>query len=139
MVRGDVFLACARRFTFRNHISKASYYNKPVNEVTKGELKRFLLGKVSSGLAISTVIHIKNVLGGIFKEAIDDEVIDRNPSHSITIGSKKAEQSRKPNIEPLTIDEVNLLLDTCQEHKPDEYPLLLLLISSVNIVSLNVS
>lgn len=84
MVRGDVFLAYAKRFTVRKHISKARYYNKPVNEVTKGEPKHFLLGKLSSGLAVSNVIHIKNVLGGIFKEAIDDELIDRNPSHIVS-------------------------------------------------------
>jgi len=84
MVRGDVFLANARRFTVRKDISKARYYNKPVNEVTKGEPKRFMLGQLSSGLAVSNVIHIKNVLRGIFKEAIDDEVIDRNPSHIVS-------------------------------------------------------
>jgi integrase len=58
----------------RKHISKASFYNYPVDEITKGQVKRFLRSKFAKGLAHSTVTHIKNALGGIFNEALDDEV-----------------------------------------------------------------
>ena len=59
----------------RKHIAKASFYNYPVDEITKGQVKRFLRAKFAKGLAHSTVTHIKNALGGIFNEALDDEVM----------------------------------------------------------------
>jgi integrase len=113
----------------RKHISKAPFYNSPVNKVTKGHLKRFLRGKLSSGLAHSTVVHQKNVLGGIFSEALDDEVISTNPSHGIKFGTKK-DDSRKPKITPLEIDEVNVLLDTFNKKNPLYHSLVLLLVST---------
>lgn len=113
----------------RNHIAKSSFYNQPVNKVTKGQVKRFLRSKLSAGKAVSTVTHIKNALGGIFNEAVDDEVIQTNPTHGIKLGSKK-DDSRKPQIEPLEVDEVNLLLTTFQKKKPLYHPLVLLLVSS---------
>lgn len=113
----------------RKHIAKASFYNYPVDEITKGQVKRFLRAKFARGLAHSTVTHIKNALGGIFNEALDDEVIQANPAHGIKLGSKK-EDTRKPKIEPLEVDEVSMLMTIFQKERPLYYPLVLLLVSS---------
>jgi len=113
----------------KKHLAVAPFYNSPVNEIKKGDLKRYLRSKLQKGLAVSTVTHIKNAIGGVFNEAIDDEVIDVNPVHGIRLGSRK-DESRKPKIEPLEVDEVSLLLSTCQEKSPKQYPLVLLLIMS---------
>lgn len=116
----------------RNHIRKAPFYAKPVDTVTAGHIKRFLQGKVTAGLSISTVTHIKNVLGGLFQEAIDDEVIKTNPAH-VKWRSKqqvKRDNARKPKITPLEIDEANSLLNTFMEKQPKHYPLVLLLVNT---------
>lgn len=113
----------------RTHISKASFYKTTVSSVTKGQIKRFLRSKLSAGLSHSTVTHIKNALGKIFAEAMDDEVIKNNPVHGIKLGSKKND-SRKPKITPLEVDEVNTLLNTFKTEKPHYYPLVLLLVNT---------
>ena len=79
----------------RKHIKAASFYSKPVDKVTKGTIKRFLRTKLATGLSVSTVTHIKNVLGGLFQEAIDDEVITSNPAH---VKWRSKQQTKKDNI-----------------------------------------
>jgi integrase len=111
------------------HVSKAAFYNVPVSNVTRGEIKRFLRAKLSSGLAVSTVTHQKNVIGGIFNEAMDDDVITVNPAHGINLGRKK-DISRKPKIMPFEVEEVNLLLDVFRNKEPRHHPLVLLLVST---------
>ncbi len=116
-------------FIIGKHLKPAPFYNKPVDEITKGQIKRFLRAKLTGGLALSTVTHIKNALGGVLNEAVDDEVIQVNPSHGIKLGTKDGD-SRKPKIEPLEIEEVNRLLSACQETKPHHKPLLMVLITA---------
>jgi len=111
-----------------NYIKKAPFAKKPVDEVTRGEIKRFLRSKRKK-LSHSTVTHIKNVIGGIFNEALDDEIITANPAHNIKLGSKK-DDSRKPKALPLEIKEVNALLKKTKELHPKFYPFLLLLVST---------
>jgi integrase len=120
------------RSIVRRHVKRASFYKHPVSNVTPGQVKRFLRSKLSAGLAISTVIHIKNVLGGVFQEAIDDEVIKANPAH-VKWRSKqqsKKDNARKPKITPLEVVEVNTLLSTFKKECLAHYPLVLLLVNT---------
>ena len=66
-------------------------------------------------------------LGGIFNIALDDEVIQTNPAHALgkIFGKKKLESIVK--IDPLTSEDLSLLLHTFQEHFPKHYLLALTL------------
>jgi hypothetical protein len=46
-----------------------------IDEINNGTIKNFLFSKVSEGLSASTIGHIKNVISGVFTNAVDDELI----------------------------------------------------------------
>jgi len=68
---------------------------------------------------------MKNVIAGTLNLAVDDEVIAANPAHRL--GKIFRAKSPRPEIDPLTRQEVALLLETFKKHYPREYPLALLL------------
>ena len=98
-----------------------------------------VFSKVNAGKAGSTVSHIKNVVSGIFNQAVDDDLIPANPA--LNLGTKfmkkinDAIESRKVSNgdegkgepDPLTQKELKLLLDKVQKHYSEHYPLFLLL------------
>jgi len=96
-----------------------------ITDITRGMVKEFLLKKTNEGYAASTVTHIKNVISGVLNMAVDDEVIPANPAHSL--GKIIKVKDRKESMDPLTMDELRLLLDTVQEHYSEHYPLFMLL------------
>lgn len=96
-----------------------------VTEITKGQIKDFLFDRLNQGYAVSTVNQMKNVIAGIFNKAVDDEIIPANPAHmlrGIFNGRKQ-----KESIDPLSRDELSLLLNAVQEHFSEHYTLFLLL------------
>ncbi len=97
----------------------------PVNEINRMMVKKFLLKKINSGLAPSTVTHFKNAIGGILNLAVDDEVIPTNPAHKLGKVIKSRDLQLKSD--PLTRDELSLLLETFRTHFPQHYPLVLTL------------
>jgi len=64
-------------------------------------------------------------MASILSQAVEDEVIVANPAHNIRNVIKLADSSEEVN--PLTRQELTLLLDTVQEHFSEHYPLFLLL------------
>ena len=51
-----------------------------IKDVKRGYIKDFLLEKVNSGYAKSTVSHMKDVISGVLNKAMDDEIIVANPT-----------------------------------------------------------
>ena len=96
-----------------------------VTEISRGKVKDFLLEKINNSYAASTVTHIKNVISGVLNKALDDEVIQANPAHRL--GKIFKVRDRKETIDPLTYEELRLLLDAVQKHYPEHYALFLLL------------
>ncbi|MBC8392187.1 MAG: hypothetical protein H8E17_06455, partial [Deltaproteobacteria bacterium] len=88
-----------------------------ITDITRGKVKDFLLDKINSGYANSTVTHIRNVVSGVINKAVDDEVIPANPAQRL--GKIGKTQNRKEIIDPLTSEEMKLLLDTAKEHFPE--------------------
>ena len=82
------------------HLKGAKIFKRPINEIKKSDVKALLRRKRESGLADSTVVHIKNVISGIFHEAMEDDedLLSKNPAHGINFGNKKKQASRKPKI-----------------------------------------
>ena len=76
----------------KNHILPC-FGEQNISEITRLQVKEFLMKKYRGGYAQSTVTHIKNAFGGIFGIAIDDEIMTVNPAHNLgrLYGKKKNE------------------------------------------------
>ena len=112
------------RGLLRNHILPA-FRKTTVNEITKLNVKHFLMGKINDGYAPSTVTHMKNVTSGVLGLAIDDEVISLNPAQGL--GKIFGNSKTSPQINPFNREELRTCLDTFKAHFPRDYPLALTL------------
>lgn len=119
-----------------NHILPV-FGDRPIDEITRGEISDFLNGKQSppsdqskeSGKPIkaksrSTVLHMKAVISGVMRRALDHEAIQANPVHYIKVGKK---QDAKEKISPFTQDQLNAFLKIIAEDHPAYYELFYLL------------
>lgn len=108
----------------RNHILPV-FADKPMDKITRGDIRDFIVSKTAENYARSTVCLLRDVISGVFNYAIDEEVVQVNPVSGIT---KRLELNRtkKPEVETLNRKEVCHLLDTCQEHYPDFHPFFLM-------------
>jgi len=97
-----------------------------ITDITRGKVKTFLLEKLNNNYASSTVAHFRNCLSGVLNLALDDEIIQANPAQRLGKGFLKV-KDHKGDINPLTSDELKLLLDAVYEHFPKHYTLFLLL------------
>lgn len=102
-----------------NHVLPA-FGKKPVTEIKRMMIKKFLMKKIKSGFAASTVSHMKSCIGGALNVAVDDGVLMANPAHRLgKIFKKRNVQS---DIKPYSRDELASLLDSFQTHFPGHYP-----------------
>jgi len=113
----------------RNHVYP-SIGDKPLNEITKQDIKDLLIKKRSEGYSLATVKLIKAYTASIFEYAVgDDEIIESNPVKSL--GKRIQESLRSKDISeqinPLTKEELGSLLQSAQIHFKEHYPLFLLL------------
>ncbi|MFC1515624.1 tyrosine-type recombinase/integrase [Thermodesulfobacteriota bacterium] len=116
------------RDILNNHIypSPAFGNNQDIITITRGDIKTFLLGKLNDGYAVSTVAHLRNCLSGVFNLALDYEIVQTNPAQKLGKGFLQAENN-KEDINPLTQEELKLLLSTVKKHFPAHHTLFLLL------------
>ena len=110
------------KMILKSHILPV-FRKMPVNEISRMMIKKFLMEKVNSGLAASTVTHLKNAISGTLNLAVDDEVISANPAHKL--GKIFRVKSLQPVIEPLSREELSLLITTFQERFSKHYPMVL--------------
>jgi integrase len=108
-----------------NHILPV-FGDHKMTSINRGAVKDFLLDKINSGYAKSTVSHMKNVLSGVFTKALDDEIIQANPTLQLGKNILKTKDQKK-HINALMPDELKQLLDAVAEHFPEHYTLFLLL------------
>jgi integrase len=64
----------------------------------------------------------------MFSMAVEDGHVTSNPALRILKRSRAAEGKQQDCIQPFTREEVSLLLETCREHYPGHYALVLLLV-----------
>lgn len=96
---------------------------KPIDQIKRSDVRDLLLLKKGS-LSDSMVRLIKDVISGVCNHAIDDEIIESNPVTGIT---KRLQLGRdKIEIEPFSLDEMVVLLDTAKTSTPEFYPFFLL-------------
>jgi len=108
----------------KNHVLPI-FSDQEITGINKGQVKDFLLSKLNDGYAYSTVGHIRNCLSGVFNLAMDHEVIVMNPAQQLRGIIKK--KNSKDDINPLSVAELTLLLDTVEEHYKGHYALVTLL------------
>jgi integrase len=98
--------------------------NRPIDQITRGEIRDLLLKLNRKGLSRSSICLIRDVIGGPLSFAVDEELIPLNPASGI---AKKLQlrRDRKIEIEPLTTEEVSLFLEVSQTHASEHYPFFL--------------
>ncbi|MGA3208198.1 MAG: tyrosine-type recombinase/integrase [Syntrophales bacterium] len=111
----------------------------PVSEINRLFIKEFLMKKKKesrtfkvngkerkiNGYSGSTLQHIKNAISGILNLAVDDAVINANPAHKL--GKILRTKDLRLEVDPLTREELAVLLKTVKVHFPADYPFALTL------------
>jgi integrase len=97
----------------------------PVTEINKLTIKTLLMDKGKSGLSPSAVNYIKSAVSGVLNLAVDDGVITSNPA--LRLGKAVKTKTTQEAIDPLTREELSLLLDTIRQQFPKRYPFALTL------------
>jgi integrase len=93
---------------------------KAISDIKRGDVRQLLLRLNKKGLSHSTLSLVRDVISGPLGQALDDELIQSNP----TIGIMKRMKIRKDNRkaqDPFTQGELNLFMDTCRKHFPEWY------------------
>ena len=101
------------------------FNQRPVDKITRLEVKDFLLGKVRDGYAPSSVTHFKNAISGVLNRAVEAGILEHNPAK--TLGRLYREKPRGEEISPFSYEELERLLGTLSRHWPRYYPLVLCL------------
>ena len=92
--------------------------NRAVANITKGEVKNFFIKKIGEGAARSSVGLFRDVISGVFNNAIDQEIITANPALGIT---KKLglEGGKDLKVDPLDFEESKVFLEGCKTSAPE--------------------
>ena len=92
--------------------------NKPLDGITRNQVKQFLFEKQEAGFALETVKNLRGYLSSIFSEAIDDGIITVNPVANTGKYIKKAEKLEGDTVKPLAWEEKAQLEKTAVESYP---------------------
>jgi integrase len=112
-------------YPFKPYGSSSSLGDKKFTEVTRRMIKDLIAAKKAEGYERSTIRNIIAPVRGIYNEAIDDEVIDKNPAVNMGKRSRGDKDKPKKKINPLTREEVRLFLATVIEKRLHYYPIFL--------------
>lgn len=99
--------------------------NKPLDQIKRADVKDFIHSLHSKGLKPGTVRNHKAFLGAILAEAMDDEIIQTNPTKQT---AKHIQNGDKEEVDFLTWEESVKYLDTAKAHFPGEYAMCLTLL-----------
>ena len=101
---------------------------KDIATITREEVKRLAYGLLAQGKSRSTAKGVLTPLSGMLSMAVEDGHLTSNPALRVLKRSRAAEGKQQDRIQPFTGGEVSLLLETCREHYPGHYALVLLLV-----------
>jgi integrase len=103
-----------------DHHVLPQFGRRPVTEINRLMVKQFLMKKSTAGLASSTVSHMKSVISGALNLAVDAEVIPANPAQRL--GKLFRVKNINEDVDPLTREELFLLLEAFRDQYPRDYP-----------------
>jgi integrase len=95
-----------------------------IDEIKRGDVRNLLQSIQNKGLSQSTVCLASNVISGPLTDAVDDEIIKANPVIGIT-KRLQLNRKRKIKINPMTREQVELFLSSCNDHYTEYYPFFL--------------
>ena len=95
-----------------NHILP-TFGKIPINEIKRKDLKIFFDKLLSEGVSSNTVALIRSPISGVLSHALDSELIENNP----IIGLKLIQKKTALEIEPLSKEDVVLLLESAQQYE----------------------
>ena len=105
----------------KNHVLPV-FEDKPIDQVSRGAIRDFLLSKIKDDFSKSRVGLFKDVLSGVLGYALDEELIPANPTLGITKRlwpkSKRTKKTLSVNY-VLTREELELFHDTCKTLVPE--------------------
>lgn len=108
---------------FKNHLFPL-FGPLPFSKLTRGAVRRLIAEKIEAGLSRATVRNIIVPLREMYNHAIDDGTISfSNPATRVGRFNKRRGSEKK--IDPLTREELSVLLETAKEKMPYYYPLFL--------------
>ena len=117
-----------RESTYRIHEFNLKKYIFPrlgfrsIDEIGRKDIKRFVDTLLLKGLAPRTARNIKSTISGVFCHAVDGELVEANPVRDIKLAIRK----RTVDIDPLTEEEAEKLLERTKAYKGGVYhPILL--------------
>lgn len=99
------------------------FLEKPLDQITRTEIKNLIYDKLGGGLTLKTVTNIKALVSSVLTHALEDELIPANPTSRLGRFIKKKDP--KKEINPLTREEARNLLEVMEEHHPRYYPFFL--------------
>jgi integrase len=109
----------------RNHVFPV-LGSAPFIEVKRPAIRELISRKKADGYEQSTIRNIMAPVRGMYNQAAEDGITDRNPAARIGKLNKRSKDRPKKKINPLTREEVQVLLKAAQEKKYAHwYPLLL--------------
>jgi integrase len=95
-------------------------------EVRRPMIRELIAAKKKEGLAQSTIRNIAGPVRGMYNQAIEDGITEKNPAARIGKLNKQSNDKPKKKIDPLNREEVAVLLNGAREGKHSHwYPLLL--------------
>ncbi|MDD3012386.1 MAG: tyrosine-type recombinase/integrase [Candidatus Gastranaerophilales bacterium] len=108
----------------KNHLYPF-FSHKKILDITPNFISKYIQLKKDEGFSNKTINHTLILLGGIFKRAMEQGYITRNPAYSV----------KKLKLEHLEMGflyskEIKILLESTKEKDPDFYPILLTAIST---------
>lgn len=97
-----------------NHHIKPTFGNRKLNSFKPSDVLEWQSGLMEKGLSAKTVKNIRSVLQTIFEDGVNDGIIPHNPFFKV-----KQPKVVKSDIDPFTLDEVTLILNSISEkYKP---------------------
>ena len=115
-----------------NHILPV-FGDMRLDEVTRGHVRDFLVSKLTEetmkgkmGYAPATIGVLRDVMSGVFNSALDEEILATNPVAGITKRLELSRAKAKPEIHPLTREELASFLGACEAHYRQFHPFFLM-------------
>lgn len=123
----EYILALRRTSTYERYASILKKYVYPIlgerhlDTINRGNIRNLLLDLHKKGLSKSTLNLVRDAINGPMSYAVDEELITVNPVSGV-IKRLNLDRDKRPPVQPLTREEVELFLEQCES---DLYPFFL--------------
>ncbi|MFC1591971.1 tyrosine-type recombinase/integrase [Thermodesulfobacteriota bacterium] len=98
--------------------------NTVLDGIKRGLLRDFLISLHARGYSKSTICLVRDVISGPFGFALDEELVQANPTREI-LKRINLRRDTAGSVDPLTREEADHFLATCLRQYPEHYPFFL--------------